>query len=168
MKNAKTHVLWILLTICSVFFYSCTGDTQTSSQQTYAAPNAPVDKPVSPGINLEQVIKPYIAKAKQTYPEAKQRFLKGLPVNHSFFITTRLQDNTGNIEQVFIAVSEIKNSIIKGVIWNDLQAVSGYKKGDKYRFPESKLLDWTITKPNGTEEGNFVGKFLDDYQSQKR
>ena len=97
-----------------------------------------------------------------------QRFLKGLPVKHSFFITTRLRDNTGNGEQVFIAVSEIKNSIIKGVIWNDLQASSRYKLGDKYSFPESELLDWTITKPDGTEEGNFVGKFLDEYQSQKR
>ena len=29
---------------------------------------------------------------------------------------------------------------------------------------ESDVLDWTISKPDGTEEGNFVGKFLDTYK----
>jgi len=42
--------------------------------------------------------------------------------------------------------------------------VTGYKHGDTYSFPEADLLDWTISKPDGTEEGNFVGKFLDTYQ----
>ena len=27
-----------------------------------------------------------------------------------------------------------------------------------------EVLDWTISKPDGTEEGNFVGKFLDTYR----
>jgi hypothetical protein len=28
----------------------------------------------------------------------------------------------------------------------------------------SALLDWLITRPDGTEEGNVVGKFIDTYR----
>ena len=31
-------------------------------------------------------------------------------------------------------------------------------------FPESELVDWVITHPDGIEEGNVVGKFLDEWQ----
>lgn len=35
-------------------------------------------------------------------------------------------------------------------------------------FAESMLIDWTISKPDGTEEGNYIGKFLDDYQAAQK
>jgi PBP1b-binding outer membrane lipoprotein LpoB len=62
------------------------------------------------------------------------------------------------------SIQEIKNNTVVGVIWSDIQAISGYKRGDKYSFPESDLIDWTITRADGSEEGNFVGKFLETYQ----
>ena len=132
------------------------------------APNAPVDNPKqitkSQKEKLEEAIKPYIEKARKTYPQAKERYLKGLPPKETFFITTQLHDDKGKFEQVFIAVKEIKDGKIKGLIASDIQLVSGYKLNDVYIFPESEILDWTISKPDGTEEGNFVGKFLDTYQ----
>jgi hypothetical protein len=39
--------------------------------------------------------------------------------------------------------------------------VSGFKLGQTYTFNESDLIDWFISKPDGSEEGNVVGKFLD-------
>ena len=44
-------------------------------------------------------------------------------------------------------------------------AFAGSSFGDSYQFSESDLLDWLITHPDGSEEGNFVGKFLDSYGS---
>jgi hypothetical protein len=44
--------------------------------------------------------------------------------------------------------------------------VDGYKRGDAYQFPESALTNWAIRKPDGSEEGNVVGKFLDECQKQ--
>ena len=32
--------------------------------------------------------------------------------------------------------------------------------------PELEVLDWTVSKPDGTEDGNFVGKFLDTYKPE--
>jgi uncharacterized protein YegJ (DUF2314 family) len=134
------------------------------------APNAPADKPQSlmseQAKAFDEAIKPYIEKARKTYPKAKESFLAGLPPKHFFFVTTRLHDSSGRWEQVFIAVKVIKDGMITGLIASDVGTVSGYKFGDKYSFPESELIDWTVSKPDGTEDGNFVGKFLDTYKPE--
>jgi hypothetical protein len=144
--------------------------SQQPTPPIHIAPEAPVDKPVAVKRDekqqFEEAIRPYIAMAKKTYPEAKERFVKGLPPRQSFFMTTRLHDASGKMEQVFIAVREIKGGIVNGTIATDIQLVSGFKAGDTYSFPEIDLIDWTITKPDGSEEGNFVGKFLDTYRPQ--
>ena len=83
------------------------GSVATNAQQL--APNAPQDKPV--GVTtatlsqFERDIAPHIAEAKKTYPDAKKRYLAGLPDKHHFFVTTRLKDPDGKLEQVFIYVT---------------------------------------------------------------
>ncbi|OPY69093.1 MAG: hypothetical protein A4E57_01398 [Syntrophorhabdaceae bacterium PtaU1.Bin034] len=135
------------------------------------AENAPADRPFfmdGPETGrVEEAIKPYIEKARKSYPEAKRRFLTGLPANHMFFATTILQDETGRSEQVFVAVERIEGGNIVGRIRSNIFAVKSYKYGDRYEFPEPHLIDWLIARPDGTEEGNFVGNFLDEYQKTK-
>jgi uncharacterized protein YegJ (DUF2314 family) len=89
--------------------------------------------------------------------------LTGLPKGQHFFVVTKLQDSSGNLEQVFIFVAMIDNGRITGRIDNDLISVKDFKNGDPYTFPESEVLDWLITRPDGSEEGNVVGKFLDEW-----
>ena len=157
-------------TAAIVLLAAATTFAQQTDKDIKLAPNVPVDKPVHVGAeqkqSIEEAIKPYVEKARKTYPDAKARYLKGLPPKNIFFITTRLHDKEGRFEQVFIAVKEIKDGVIKGVIASDVDLLTKYKQGDDYSFPESDLIDWTISKPDGTEEGNFVGKFLDNYQPQ--
>lgn len=159
---------YIVLLLALVFGCSATALSQEPDKLPGLAPNAPVDKPQPVKSDqqkaLDEAIKPYIEKARKTYPAAKERFLAGLPPKHFFFVTTRLHDAAGHWEQVFIAVKEIKDGIITGLIASDIETVSGYKAGDKYSLPESELMDWTVSKPDGTEEGNFVGNFLDTYK----
>ena len=130
--------------------------------------NAPADRPqdvtADEARKFQDAIRPYVQKAKETYPDAKKRYLDGLPPKHVFFVTARLTDATGRWEQVFVEVKEIKNGIIRGIIASEIRLVSKFKYADQYSFPESDLIDWTISKPDGTEEGNFVGKFLDTYK----
>ncbi|WP_395748686.1 DUF2314 domain-containing protein [Prosthecobacter sp.] len=136
--------------------------------QSPLAPNAPKDKPVHSEAEkfaaLDRAIAPYVAKARATYPDAKKRFLAGLPPRHVFFLTTRLHDKKGNVEQVFIEVRSITHDKVSGIIASDILDVEGFKRGDAYTFAESEMLDWLISKPDGTEEGNVVGNFLDTYQ----
>ena len=140
-----------------------------TAKLTPLAANAPEDQPVKANLDekkFDEAIKPYVEQARKTYAEVKARFLAGLPSRHVFFVTARLHDSAGRWEQVFVEVKEISGGKIKGLIANDIQNVSGYKLGNSFTFPESELLDWTISKPDGTEEGNIVGKFLETYHPE--
>ncbi len=129
------------------------------------APNAPKDRPqLLQEATLDKAIAPYVAKAKDTYRAAKAKYLAGLPRGETFFITTRLLDPRGGMEQVFVRVSRIEGDKISGTIASQVQLVAGYRFGQQYTFPESALIDWLISKPDGSEEGNVVGKFLDTYR----
>jgi hypothetical protein len=135
--------------------------------QPLLAPNAPKDNPglISEGETsvFDRAIAPYVAKARSTYPDVKKRYLAGLPPQHTFFITTRLHDKANHWEQVFIAVESIKDGQVTGRISNQLTRVTGFQQGEPYTFPETDMLDWIVSNPDGSEEGNVVGKFLDTY-----
>jgi hypothetical protein len=137
------------------------------AQDPQVAANAPKDKPwtLAPGTSarFEADIAPKIAEARKTYPAAKAKYLAGLPTGQSFFVTTRLHDGSPAYEQAFIAVTSIKDGIVTGRIWSEINHVRSYRLGDWYSFPESDVIDWLITHPDGSEEGNVVGKFLDTY-----
>lgn len=131
------------------------------------SPNAPSDQPVEATGRVEEyqaAIAPYVEKGRKTYPEARDRYLAGLAAGQHFFAVTNLRDGTDRFEQVFVAVASIKDGRITGRIASDIIGVKGFKRGDPYSFPESELLDWLITNPDGTEEGNVVGKFFDEWQ----
>lgn len=130
--------------------------------------NAPVDTPQSMEASqlqaFEAAIAPYVAQARASWPAARDRYLAGLPSGQTFYVTTRLRDAQGRIEQAFIRVTRIDGSQISGQIANEIRTASGFRRGQPYTFQESELLDWTVTRPDGTEEGNVVGKFLDTYR----
>ena len=154
-----------------VMFLHITCATHTH-RSVYVAPNAPADRPAEATSETRDemyaLMKPYIAQAREAYPSARDRFLSGLPPQHSFFAVARLHDAGGHTEQVFIAVDQIRAGNITGRIWNDIHLVQGFEKGQVYTFPEGELIDWVITRPDGSEEGNFVGKFLEEYNKGKR
>jgi hypothetical protein len=134
-------------------------------QEGTLSPAAPADRPV--GIRAEslagyrEAIAPYVERARATYPDAKRRYLAGLPPGETFFVTTMLVDDDGHFEQVFILVDKIDAGFITGRIFSDVATVRGFHPRDVYRFAEAELVDWLISKPDGSEEGNLVGKYID-------
>jgi hypothetical protein len=140
-----------------------------AQEPVHLAPNAPKDQPVSVSTDTAQarlmaLMEPYAQRARASYPDARGRYLAGLPPRHTFFVTTRLYDADGRMEQVFVVVDRIADGRITGRIWNDINTVRGFARGQTVTFGEAELVDWLIARPDGTEEGNFVGKFIDDYQ----
>jgi len=134
------------------------------------ARKAPPDKPVqlssqSQLAAYDKAIAPHIAKARATYPSAKKRFLSGLPLSHLFLVRTRLTDSRGVVEDCLVEVESIKEGKITGKI-NRVDLLDNYKAGQRITFSESKIDNWLILRPDGTEEGNYVGKFLDHYKPQ--
>ena len=145
-------------------------ECQAGAAEPVLSSDAPADKPAVATsadelANMHKAMESYVQEAKKTYPQAKARFLKGLPPGENFFLTTRLHDSEGRVEQVFIAVSSIENGQVQGIIYSQVQTVDGFSFKQQYSFPETELVDWLITKPDGSEEGNIVGKFMDTYQS---
>jgi hypothetical protein len=142
-------------------------DTHPTSQYDLAK-GAPADRPfgtTAAGTDkLNQMIAPLVQKARETYPSAKRRFLAGLPSGEVFFVTARLQDDAGHFEQAFIHVEGITGDVISGTIASDINLVRGFRHGDHFELKEAALVDWLISKPDGSEEGNLVGKFLDTLQ----
>lgn len=138
-------------------------------QEPHVSKQAPADQPVSVTSDeqkrrLDAAVAPYIAQARATYPQARQRYLAGLPQQESFFVTVELRDAAGHSEMAFLAVDSLTRDSIFGRIWNQITVVRGYRLRDRHAVAESELLDWLITKPDGSEEGNVVGKFLDTYR----
>ncbi len=115
----------------------------------------------------DKAIAPYVAKARATYPSAKKRFLDGLPQGYRFSVRARLRDKDGSqFEDSFVSVEKISRGQITGIIENELRTVKQFKTGQRITIPESKIDNWVIVRPDGTEEGNYVGKFLDHYKPQ--
>ena len=120
------------------------------------------------GEAYQKAIAPYVAKARATYPASKKRFLAGLPANQTFYVWTRLYQESAKgqrprVEDVFIQVHTITGGKVYGVIANTPDLVTNYKQGQRVQFPESDVLNWVIVRPDGSEEGNYVGKFLEKH-----
>jgi hypothetical protein len=157
----RVFIVSTLLFSFSLFALSAFAQTNEAA----LASNAPKDKLVPIYANqlkqMDSVLGPYIIQAKATYLKAKERFIKGLPRNEAFFVVTRLFDKDGKFEQVFIRVKEFKEGGVSGTIANELGTVKEYKNNQLVSFKETQILDWVISKPDGSEEGNFIGKYLD-------
>jgi uncharacterized protein YegJ (DUF2314 family) len=137
------------------------------ANHSQAQKNAPVNKPFkATGQQLaayDKAIAPYVAKSRATYPAAKTRFLAGLPPGYSFSVRVRLTDPNGQREDSFMTVKKISGDKITGVL-GSVDILHSYKTGQTITVKESDIDNWVIVRPDGSEEGNYVGKFLDHYK----
>jgi hypothetical protein len=106
----------------------------------------------------DDAIAPYVAKGRATYPAAKKRFLSGLPPGNRLLVRVRLRQRN-KVEECFVEVTSIKDETITGNI-NSIDILTSYKKGQRITILEGEIKDWLIQYPNGAQEGNVVGKFL--------
>ncbi|HEX3758294.1 MAG TPA: hypothetical protein VHW23_06290, partial [Kofleriaceae bacterium] len=78
------------------------------TDQKQTGSNGPADQPLSVSSKaqadeLERAIAPYSEQARKSYPDAKKRFLAGLPAGHKFAVATKLH-SPGKVETVFVVV----------------------------------------------------------------
>jgi hypothetical protein len=115
---------------------------------------------------LDSMLAPYIAQGKATYQAAKARYLAGLPANYRFLVSAMLFDSIGHRELVFISVTGFGHDTAYGHLASDLTLVRGFSQDALMRVLDEAVLDWTIARPDGTEEGNAVGKYIDTLHGQ--
>ena len=83
-----------------------------------------------------------IARARATFPEAKRRFLAGLPAGYVLIVES---------EKTLIVVYKIESGEIQGRTVFAQQFVSP----DKFRIHERELTEWGIVEESVAAEGNF-------------
>lgn len=137
------------------------------ANHSQAEKNAPADRPFQATkeqlVEYDKAIAPYVAKAHATYPAAKARFLAGLPPGYSFSVRVRLKESNGRREDAFLTVTKISGEKITGRL-GTVTLLRNYKTGQTITVKESEIDNWVIVRPDGTEEGNYVGQFLDHYK----
>jgi uncharacterized protein YegJ (DUF2314 family) len=121
---------------------------------------------------MDRLTAPYVAKARATYPAAKKRFLAGLPQGHKFIVMFRFSQRdkrTGEAvaEDMLVQVERIEKGRIIGRLANAPVLVRNIKYGDTVSRPEPEITNWLIEHPDRSEEGNFVGKFLEKHFERK-
>jgi hypothetical protein len=148
-------------------------DVPAAERPVHVAANAPVDQPI--GVATKKEVDEFFAKlepcrrlALAAWPDVRRRFATGLPERQTLFVTTRLRDAAGRVEQVFVAVDAIRDGRVAGRLWNDLNTVEGYRRGQALSVAEADVVDWTIARPDGTEEGNWMGRFIDGIHATGR
>jgi hypothetical protein len=109
---------------------------------------------------LRKAVEGRVVEARRTYPEIRARFLSGLPSGHMFFVTTRIHDKEGRFEQAFVFVDSLHGKQIFGRIASDM-LLPGFHRRQAYNLDEADVIDWTVAKPDGTEDGNYLGKYMD-------
>ncbi len=127
----------------------------------------PPDRVASFSQELTEALKPLIVQARATLPDAKKRYLAGLPSGHFMSVTTGLTDKNGHHEQVFVTIDSWTGDVVNGRLANDV-SLEGYKRGQALKVNEIDMLDWTIVNPKGEEEGNVLGKFIDKWLDERQ
>lgn len=138
------------------------GSNPTTDKDLRPYGSPPPDRPVTGERDkIEELIAPYVAQAKKSLPEVKERYRKGLAPGRRLSVTTRIYGPDGKtFEQVFVAVRVWEGNMIQGNLASRVN-LPNHKVNEPLEVDEREVLDWTIVQPDGSEEGNFVGKFLD-------
>lgn len=118
---------------------------------------------------LQKFINPYIDKAKASFPAVKQKYIAGDYVreNRSMYVQIALTGKDGTKEMAFIRVIWCAGTKFQGILANEMYFVKEYTNGDTLSFGENQVVNWVVADAEGREEGNYVGKAIDAYISQK-
>jgi uncharacterized protein YegJ (DUF2314 family) len=128
--------------------------------------------PIVQQAEMDRLAAPYVAKSRATYPAAKKRFLAGLPPGYKFVVGLRFSqrdERTGRVvvEDMLVQVERIEKGRIIGRLANAPVLVRNIKYGDTVSRPEREITNWLIEHPDRSEEGNYVGKFLEKHFERK-
>ncbi len=117
---------------------------------------------------FEEAIAPEILKAQQNLAEVKRRFQNGLKNADTLYLTIRIADQYGHVEQVYVKAFLWRDATIMGQIANNLYSVSGYRRGQSISFDEGDILDWTLIDSSGKEYGNYLGRYAKKWLQERQ
>ncbi len=117
---------------------------------------------------LDSAMWPQIEEAKQTLKEIHKRWNKSLPKGDQLFVTVRLYNEKGEFEHVLGRVDKWVPNRLFVTIASVMMTSTKFKPGMSMAFEQTIVVDWKIVHADGSEEGNYVRKFLEEYTAVQR
>ena len=108
-----------------------------------------------------------VREALRTLPQAKKRFLAGLPEGDQFLLSVRVIASDTSFRQVSARVLGWHGTTVQALL---PLATDSAAPGEAIpvSFPEAAVVDWTLQRASGRQEGNFVGRYLDTSRQLER
>ena len=102
-----------------------------------------------------------VREALRTLPQAKKRYLAGLSNGDQFLLSVRVAATDTSFRQVSARVLGWHGSTIQALLLPGPADSAGPTEPTPVSFPETAVLDWTLLRASGREEGNYVGRYTD-------
>ena len=117
--------------------------------------------------DIEKLIAPYIEKARETFPAVKKKYIAGDYVREKRVLDVQINlvDKDGTKEMVFVHVTQCLGNRFQGIVTNEIELLKEYKKGDTVSFTQDQVKNWVVVDSQGNEEGNYVGKAIEAFDS---
>lgn len=102
-----------------------------------------------------------VREALRTLPQARKRFLAGLPEGDQLLLSVRVLATDTSFRQASVRVLGWHRNLVQALLLPAAADSSGPTEPVPISFPETAVLDWLLLRANGREEGNYVGRYLD-------
>lgn len=99
-------------------------------------------------------------EALRTLPQAKKKFLAGLPIGDQFLLSVRVIATDTSFRQASARVLGWHGNTVQALLLPPADATTKTEP-TPVSFPETAVVDWTLLRASGREEGNYVGRYLD-------
>ncbi|WP_201985121.1 hypothetical protein [Hymenobacter rubidus] len=101
-----------------------------------------------------------VREALRTLPQAKKKFLAGLPSGDQFLLSVRVIATDTSFRQASARVLGWHGNTVQALLLPGPDAADKAKP-TPVSFPETAVVDWTLLRASGREEGNYVGRYID-------
>ena len=99
-----------------------------------------------------------VREALRTLPQAKKKFLAGLPSGDQFLLSVRVIATDTSFRQASARVLGWRGGTVQALLLPDAASSA---EPVPVSFPETAVVDWTLLRASGREEGNYVGRYID-------
>ncbi|MDB5233628.1 MAG: hypothetical protein JWR44_621 [Hymenobacter sp.] len=133
---------------------------QTPAPVVLTAATAPAS--VRPALTRnETALADPVREALRTLPQAKKRFLAGLPEGDQFLLSVRVIATDTSFRQVSARVLGWHGNTVQALLLPSSTDSAAPTEPLPVSFPETAVVDWTLLRASGREEGNYVGRYID-------
>ncbi len=102
-----------------------------------------------------------IREAQRTLPQAKKRFQAGLPQGDQLLVMVRVMASDTSFRPASARVLGWRGNMVQALLLPEEANTASPAEPLPVSFPEAAVVDWTLLRAGGREEGNYVGRYRD-------